>query len=72
MYSSAEWRGEISELKKSPDVKRAIGDLLNERWYQYIISLKDKVILLLTHVLFAYSIHCVSKCECMQCRNVYL
>ena len=38
------------ELKKPPDVKRAIVDVLNGRWLQYIDSLLDKVILLLTHV----------------------
>ena len=59
-------------LKKPPDVERAIHDVLNGEWYLYIFRLEDKVILLLTHVLFAYSTHCVSKCECMQCRNVYL
>ena len=51
------------ELKKPPDVNRSIRDVLNGRWLLYIDSLLDKVILLLTHVLFAYSIHCVSKCE---------
>ena len=50
-------------LKKPPDVQRAIHDVLNGEWHQYIIRLLEKVILLLTHVLFAYSIHCVSKCE---------
>ena len=50
-------------LKKPPDLKRDIGDILNGEWYQYMDRLRDKVILLLTHVLFAYSIHCVSKCE---------
>ena len=72
MYLMAEWKGEMLELKKPPDWKRAIGDVLNKRWHQYVLRLSDKVILLLTHVLFAYSIHCVSKCECMQCRNVCL
>ena len=72
MYSSADWRGEMLELEKPPDVQRDIGDVLNETWHQYIRRLQDKVLLLLTHVLFTYSIHCVSKCECMQCRNVYL
>ena len=59
-------------LKKPPDVIESIGWVLNGEWLQYNFRLADKVILLLTHVLFAYSIHCVSKCECMQCRNVYL
>ena len=72
MYSLAEWRREMEGLQKPPDVKRGIGDVLNGRWRQYINRLRDKVILLLTHALFVYSIHCVSKCECMQCRNVYL
>ena len=72
MYSLADWKGEMLGLEKPPDVIKSIGWVLNGKWYQYIFSLRDKVILLLTHVLFAYSIHCVSKCECMQCRNVYL
>ena len=72
VYLMAEWKGEMLELKKPPDVQRDIGDVLNGTWNEYIFRQLDTVILLLTHVLFAYSIHCVSKCECMQCRNVYL
>ena len=59
-------------LQKQPDVIESIGWVLHWKWNQYIDSLLNKVILLLTHVLFAFSIHCVSKCECIQCRNVYL
>ena len=59
-------------FKKPSNVKRAIDNVLNGRWDKYISRLHDKVILLLTHVLFVYSILCVSKCESMQCRNVYL
>ena len=72
MYSLVDWKKEIGKLKKSPDVKRAIADLLDEEWDQYIRRLQAKVILLLNHVLFAYSIHCVSKCIACNCRNVYL
>ena len=72
MYSLAKWKGDMLELEKLPDVKRAIGDVLNRKWFHYILTLQLKVMLLLTHVLFAYSIYCVSKCECMQCRNVCL
>ena len=59
-------------LQKPPDVMACIGNVLHGEWEEYIDRLRDEVILLLTQVLFAYSIHCVSKCECMQCRNVYL
>ena len=60
------------KLKKPFDVIQSIGWVLDGNWNVCILRLRDEVTLLLTHVLFAYSIHCVNKCECMQCRNVYL
>ena len=55
VYLLGQWRGEMLELKKPPDVKRDIGYILNRKWDHYLRRLYDKVILLLTHVLFAYS-----------------
>ena len=72
VYSLAEWRGEMEALKKPPDKMEGIGNVLNGKWRLYISRLQAKVILLITNVLFDYSIPCVSKCECMLYRNVYL
>ena len=72
MYSLAEWRREMVGLQKPPDVMKSIGYVLDAEWRQHILRLQVKVILLLTHILFAYSIHRVNKCECTQCGNVYL
>ena len=42
-------------LQKPPDVMTGIGDVLNGEWIKYISRLEYKVILLLTHVLLAYT-----------------
>ena len=59
MYTLTEWRKEMKGLQKPPNVVESIRNVLNGKWLQYSCRLGDKVILLLTHVLFAYSIHSV-------------